>query len=88
MLNIDMKIKEIIKESMTLEQAEGIFNRYGVKTPLKYSSEQLKKLYLALVKKNHPDIGGSANAMKDINAAYDILSKVKMGLTAFGFNKK
>ena len=83
-----MKIKEIIKESMTLQQAEEIFNRFGVKQPLKYSSDQLKKLYLALVKKNHPDKGGSLVSMKEINAAYDILSKVKNGLINFGFHKK
>jgi hypothetical protein len=82
-----MKIAEILKENMTLDQAEGIFNRYGVKAPLKYSADQLKTLYRALVKKNHPDIGGSANAMSEINAAYDVLSRVKRGLTAFGFNK-
>jgi hypothetical protein len=82
-----MKHSEIIKESLTLPQAEGIFRRYGVREPMKYTTEQLKKLYLALVKKNHPDKGGNADAMKEINAAYDVLSKVKMGLTAFGFNK-
>ena len=83
-----MKIAEILTENMTTAQAEHVFQRYGIKTPLKYSAEQLKMLYRALAKKNHPDVGGSAKYMAEINTAYDVLSRVKNGLTAFGFNKK
>jgi DnaJ-class molecular chaperone len=69
-----MKIKELL-ESMTRQEAASIFNRYGVKNSEVLSQEQLKKLYLALSKKNHPDLGGSDKAMKEINTAYDVLSK-------------
>lgn len=68
-----MKIYELL-ESMNRQEAVGIFNRYGIKNPEMLSAEQLKKLYLALSKKNHPDLGGSEKAMKEINTAYDVLS--------------
>lgn len=68
-----MRIYELL-ESMTRHEAVGIFNRYGIKNPEMLSAEQLKKLYLALSKKNHPDLGGSEKAMKEINTAYDVLS--------------
>lgn len=83
-----MKIKELLKEAMTKEQAETIFTRYGAKNPLHYSSGDLKKIYLALVKKNHPDTGGALTAMQEINAAYDILKKIKTGLEGAGFANK
>ena len=70
-----MKINDLLFEAMSVNQAKDIFERFGVTDPLKYTPEQLKKLYIALVKKNHPDVGGNVESMKDINAAYDILSK-------------
>lgn len=80
-----MKIKELLKESMSKEQAEAIFAGLGVKQPLRYTQEQLKKLYIALVKKNHPDVGGNVKVAQDLNAAYDVLTKIKTGLDAAGF---
>jgi len=38
------------------------------------SDEEIKKVYRELCKKHHPDIGGDPDRMKEINAAYDILS--------------
>jgi curved DNA-binding protein CbpA len=70
-----MKIYELL-ESMSRDEATQIFNRYGVKNTKALTPEQLKKLYLALVKKNHPDVrGGNQKSMQEINAAYDVLSK-------------
>ncbi len=40
--------------------------------------DELKKKYRVLSMKNHPDTGGSLEAMKDITVAYDILSKAKV----------
>lgn len=37
--------------------------------------EELKKEYKKLAMKNHPDRGGSTEAMQEINAEYEILSK-------------
>jgi len=37
--------------------------------------DKLKTAYRQASKKNHPDMGGSEEAMKDVNAAYDFLSK-------------
>jgi len=35
--------------------------------------EELKKAFRALVKKNHPDVGGNEQDMKDINNEYEIM---------------
>jgi len=35
--------------------------------------EDLKKQYKKLAMKNHPDVGGTDEAMKEINAEYDLL---------------
>ena len=39
--------------------------------------EEIKKAYRRLVMKYHPDRGGDLEAMKKINAAYQILSEKK-----------
>jgi len=82
-----MKLKELLNEAMSKDQAVATFARFGVRDALKYAAPQLKTLYLALAKKNHPDAGGSVERMTEINAAYDVLKKVKAGLEAFGFNR-
>jgi len=40
-----------------------------------YSNAELKKAYQRAAMKNHPDRGGSHEAMKDVNASYSLLSK-------------
>lgn len=40
------------------------------------SFKDLKNQYRELIKKNHPDNGGSVEAMQDINAEYDALFKI------------
>ena len=80
-----MKIKELLTEAMTKEQAEQVFAHAGVKNPLKYTTPQLKTLYLALAKKNHPDHGGSVEVMSEINAAFEVLRRIKRGLEGFGW---
>ena len=72
--------------NMVLTEAEMVFSRFGVKKPLQYTPYQLKTLYLALAKKNHPDRGGSVRSMQEINDAYAEISRVKRGLKSF-FNQ-
>lgn len=44
--------------------------------------EELKMQYRDLIKKNHPDLGGSNEAMKEINIEYEKLFKqIEQGLT-------
>ncbi len=44
--------------------------------------DELKKQYHNLVKKNHPDLGGSEQAMKAINNEYELLYKrIELSLT-------
>ena len=43
--------------------------------------EELKVAYKKLAMKNHPDLGGSVQAMQEINAEYDMLSKVLVHAT-------
>ena len=38
------------------------------------SDEEIKKSYRELCKTHHPDVGGDAEKMKELNAAYDVLS--------------
>lgn len=40
-----------------------------------YTQEQLNKKWKELMKKNHPDNGGSEAKAKEINDAYDVLNK-------------
>ncbi len=56
---------------MSLPAATAVFAKYGV-TP-DASPDGLKKQFRGLAQKYHPDLGGDAEAMKEINAAYEIL---------------
>ena len=38
-----------------------------------YSTDDVKKAYRQKAKENHPDVGGSEEAMKDVNLAYELL---------------
>jgi hypothetical protein len=58
---------------MTVDVADTIFSKFGVSQASRMNKEKLKDYYIALVKKNHPDVGGSNEKMKYINAAYDVL---------------
>lgn len=59
---------------MTLNVADTIFSKFGVKKASEMDKGQLKKYYIALVKQHHPDVGGSNAIMRDINSAYEVLS--------------
>ncbi|HNQ21399.1 MAG TPA: J domain-containing protein, partial [Bacteroidales bacterium] len=63
-----IKIRRFIEETLTLDDAKKIFGITFIPDEI-----ELKKLYKSLSMKNHPDLGGSAEAMKKINMAYDIL---------------
>lgn len=67
-----MRWKQILNE-MTRAEAKAIFARYGVENPDKLDVTGLKSAHRRLVKANHPDRGGSDQAMARINAAYDVL---------------
>ena len=43
--------------------------------PKLITREDLKKQYLFLAKKNHPDVGGDTKKMEQINFAYKLLLK-------------
>ena len=62
-----------LQEAMTTYDADDIFEKYGVKGASVMTMDQLKKAYYKLAIKHHPDKGGSPEAMKNINSAYDVL---------------
>ena len=61
----------VLEALMSGQQALDIF---GIKPG---QSPDIKKLYIELSKKNHPDVGGSVEKMQDINAAYQVLKNMK-----------
>ena len=60
---------------MTPDVANTIFSKFGVPNASEMEKGALKKYYIALVKKHHPDKGGKDEDMRYINAAYDVLSQ-------------
>ena len=60
---------------MTLNVADTIFAKFGVPNASALEKGELKNYYIALVKRHHPDVGGSNDEMRYINAAYDVLSQ-------------
>ena len=58
---------------MTPNVANTIFSKFGVQNASSLDKGELKKYYIALVKRHHPDVGGSNDEMRYINAAYDVL---------------
>jgi hypothetical protein len=64
----------LLCEKMTVDQANNIFAQYGVTNASALGKEKLKAAWIKLVKQYHTDISSKdPNALKDINAAYDIL---------------
>ena len=63
----------MLLEGMTPDVANTIFAKFGVKDASSLDKGELKNYYIALVKKHHPDAGGSDEDMRYINAAYDVL---------------
>lgn len=60
-------------DQITPEQARIIFKHYGA-TDDGLLPQNLKKTYLTLAKKYHPDLrGGDSTLMQYINASYDLL---------------
>jgi hypothetical protein len=64
---IKIRFKE---ETLTIGDAKKIFGIEVIP-----DIDTLKKIYKSLSMKNHPDVGGSAETMKRINMAYDILKQ-------------
>ena len=59
-----------------LEPIEEIDNALEILAlPKLISKSEIKRQYHFLAKKNHPDIGGSAERMETLNHAYKLLSK-------------
>lgn len=63
----------MLLEGMTPAVADTIFSRFGIPNASNLDKGELKNYYIALVKKHHPDVGGSNDDMRFINAAYDVL---------------
>jgi len=62
-----MEIKspvEIIEEALDI-----------LELPKLVTKEDIRKQYRFLAKKNHPDIGGDAERMEQLNSAYKLLMK-------------
>jgi hypothetical protein len=66
--------KDILLEAMKPNVANTIFAKFGVRNASVLDTGTLRKYYMALVKKHHPDKGGKDEDMRWINAAYDVLS--------------
>ena len=59
---------------MSLEPIDEIDNALNILALPKFiSKEDIKKQYRYLAKKNHPDIGGDAEQMEQLNHAYRLL---------------
>lgn len=64
----------LLCEKMSLDQANIIFAKYGVVNASALDKEKLKAAWIKLVKQYHTDVSSEdPNALKDINAAYDVL---------------
>ena len=68
-----ISLKNILLEGMSLNVANTIFAKYGVPNASTMDKDELRQRWLALVKKYHPDAGGTDDDMRHINAAYDVL---------------
>jgi len=75
MIKLKQLLTELLTEKMSREEAEQIFNKFGVKNVSSTPTDELTRIYKKLVKQHHPDIGGNTNDMKDINSAWDILKQ-------------
>jgi hypothetical protein len=74
MIKLKPFIVKILLEAMSPAQANSIFSKYGVKNAASLDTNTLKREWLKLVKQYHTDISDKdPNALKDINAAYDVL---------------
>jgi hypothetical protein len=62
-----------MKNELTIEAALEILKISGTPSP-----EELKKAYYAEVKRVHPDIGGTEDETKLVNAAFELLSKANL----------
>ena len=67
--------KDLLFEAMQPNVATTIFAKYGIRNAAHLDKGQLRKYYMALVKRHHSDVGGNDEDMKWINAAYDVLKK-------------
>ena len=68
--------KDILLEAMKPGVANTVFAKFGVRNAAVLDKGKLRKYYMALVKKHHPDKGGNDEDMRWINAAYDVLYPV------------
>ena len=62
---------QVLCEKMSQQQAKQVFAFYGVEPA--NDPRELKSQFHKLAQVNHPDRGGSVDAMQEINAAYEVL---------------
>lgn len=74
---------KLLESSLSQDQALRIL---GIETLP--DIDELKKAYKRASIKNHPDKGGSAEAMQNVNAAYEILSKSKNSSNSYAAAKE
>lgn len=65
-------------ELKNIKKALGILGFKGV---VKVEQKELKRAYKKRSKEVHPDVGGSHEAFKGLQSAYDLLLKSAVGLT-------
>jgi hypothetical protein len=70
---------KLLCEVLTDSQAADIFAKYGISNALSLDKIKLKAAWLDLVKQYHTDVSDKdPNALKDINAAYDVLKNTSI----------
>ena len=68
------RLLDVLLEKLSPAEAERTFTKYGVPGALALDKEVLKQAWRKLAVAHHPDKAtGNPTAMRDINAAYDVL---------------
>jgi len=70
-----MRFKKYLKESLDEMSIPDAIKVFGIKQDEIADKDLIKKTYRQLAIRNHPDRGGSTQAMQDVNDAFATLSK-------------
>lgn len=80
-----MRYREILKE-MSYAEAKTIWMQHGGGDPATIPKSELGGVWKRLIRKAHPDAGGSLEDAQLINAAYDVLKKPQGSAPPSGWN--